>query len=261
MAANKASSAPKIKIKIKIKSDPLAERVLAIKMAALLGTIECPDAYSEAPQGLPSGLVGANSPNSSTGGVAGSDPGHNSLDWSADIADMAMSSQALGSPVAADTSVENLVLEDVDTTVPDDTETAAVGNTATPEGSPLDTVVALSGLYDANESGRLGQDFDDRIARAHAARVAAIEAELASQHVDLEAALSAHHAGRTTRGVPVAVSEQAARNQIASAGPSRREAGDSAGDDEMDWLLDEFPVSPRPGSKEAQSPRQRFQHQ
>lgn len=72
----------------------------------LLSTIDCPDPYSEAPQGLISGLVGTDSPNSSTRGVAGSDPGQNSLGWSADMADMAISSQALGSPVAAEPGIQ-----------------------------------------------------------------------------------------------------------------------------------------------------------
>lgn len=41
------------------KNDPLAETVLTIKMASLLGAIDCPDTYDEAPQELIPALVGA----------------------------------------------------------------------------------------------------------------------------------------------------------------------------------------------------------
>ncbi|KAL2284851.1 hypothetical protein FJTKL_08674 [Diaporthe vaccinii] len=248
------------------KKDAETDRILVVKMASLLGTINCPDTYDEAPQGLISGLipglVGADSPNSSTGGVAGSDPGQDSLGWSADIADMAIPSQVLGCPDAADTAVEQASLEAINPTVKAETETAVAGSSAPTEGSSsaLDDVVAFGVSYDADESGR-GRHFDDEVARAHAARVAEIEAALNSQNAHLEEVLSARHAGRLSRDAPVAISAQAARNQIAPAGPSHREAGDSAGDEEMDWLLGEFPVSPRPGSEEAQSPRQGPQRQ
>lgn len=237
-----------------------------VKMASLLGTIHCPDTYDEAPQGLISGLipglVGADSPNSSTGGVAGSDPGQDSLGWSADTADMAIPSQALGCPEAADTAVEQASLEAIKPTVKEEAETAVAGSSAPAEGSSsaLADVAAFGVTYDADDSGR-GQHFDDEVARAHAARVAGIEAALTNQDANLEEALVAHRTGRIARGAPAAVSAQAARNQIAPAGPSHRGAGDSAGDEEMYWLLDEFPVSPRPGAKKAQSPRQGSQRQ
>lgn len=282
-----------------IKNDPLAERVLAIKIAMLLGTIVCPNAYGEASQEPIPGIQGSegatataaaaaaaaaepdvegtqspahasggwDSPSSSTAGVAGSDPGQASPGHLADMAaghDQTLtSSQVLGSPDTADAAVKQAALEAAEATDKEETETAGAGSSAPAEGLSLalDDVVALGVADVADDSGRVGQHFDEIVAHTHAARVAAIEAALASQNENLGAALNARRAGHTTRGEPAAVSALASRNQSAPSGPAQREAGDSAGDEEMDWLLDEFPVSPRPGSEEAASPRQRSQPQ
>ncbi|KAG6362712.1 hypothetical protein INS49_007805 [Diaporthe citri] len=293
VAAKEAPSAPKIK------NDPFAERVLAIKIAMLLSTVECPSAYHEALQENMSSFEGSegavaaaaaaaaaeaepgveategpadasrswNSPSSSTAGVAGSDPGQASPGQSADMAtghdQTPTSSQVLVSPDAADAAVNQAALEAIETSVKEETGTAVAGSSAYPEGfsSALDDVVALSVDHDADESGR-GQHFDDEVARTHAARLTTIEALLANDNALLEAALSARLAGRTTGGTSAAFTTQAARNQIAPAGPSHQEAGGSTGDEEMmDWLLDEFAFSPRPGPEQEQSPRHRSQPQ
>lgn len=250
-------------------------------MGLLLSAVQCPSAYGDVPQDIMSGITGSegavaaaavaaaaaaaaeaepdvqgaeapahgsrgwNSPSSSTAGVAGSEPRQASPDQSPDM--------AAGHAQAA---VEQVVPETVDTTIKDDPETAVVGNVAPPESSSsaLDAVIAFDVAHASNESALAAQHFDDRIARTHAARLAIIEADLARADANLEAALGARHAGGIARGAPVAVSAQAED-------PSRQAAGDSTGDEEMEWFLDEFPVSPRPGSEEAQSPRQRSQSQ
>lgn len=249
------------------KRDPLADRILAVKIGLLMSAVQCPSTYGDFPQETMSGITGSegavaaaavaaaaeaeldvqgaeapahasrgwNSPSSSTAGVAGSEPRQASPDQSPDM--------AAGHAQAA---VEQVVPETVDTTIKDDPETAVVGNVAPPESSSsaLDAAIAFDVAHDPNESGRGSQHFDEMIARNHAARLAAIEADLASADANLEAALGARHAGSIARGAPVTVSRQAA---------------DSTGDEEMEWFLDEPPISPRPGSEEAQSPRQRSQ--
>lgn len=154
----------------KIKNDLLAQRVqrvLAIKIAELLGTIQCLGAFVYASQEIVSGLVGGDSPTSSTGGAAGSEPGQAQRGLSADGA------------------------------VKDDSETAVAGTSARRQGlpHPCHAAIALSVDHDADESGRGSQQFDEMIARTHAARLATIEAALDNQISALQAAV---RAGRAT---------------------------------------------------------------
>lgn len=265
-------------------SDPLTCRILENKMIWLLGKIHCGETRHtligiEDAVAAATAEHGWKSPSSSIAGVKGtvsdSSQGSPPQPQAAGMAGK-ISSQSLASSKAlnsTDSAAEQVVMGVVDKTVADDNEAASVGGSARLKGSisPIDDFVGLDVPHDANESDRVGQKFDDMVARAQAFRLAEIEAELDSH---LDAALQASHARPALSGAPAASLSQASGDQNAPTGPSSRAVGHSAGAEELEWFLDEplgsprsgsdqirSPGSSRSGSEQMQSPRQKSQAQ
>lgn len=242
------------------KSDPLTDENLTVKMVRLLGTIYCPpgDApwetlssiigYEDAVDreevrpafiGLDDAVASAadedgwSSPSSSIAGIAGSvsdsSQGSPARPHAADTPGK-ISSQGLASSQAVNSigsAAEQVAMSTVDETVADDNEAVSIGGSTRLEGSfsPVDDLVDLDVPHDANEPERVGHQFDDMLARDQASRVAAIEAAL-----------------------DAAAQATSDRNAPTDASPG--EVGESAGDEELEWFLDEPLGSPRSDSEQ-----------
>lgn len=263
------------------RSDPLTCRILENKIIWLLGKIHCGETLIGIEDAVAAAAAehGWTSPSSSIAGVKGtvsdSSQGSPPQPQAAGMAGK-ISSQSLASSKAlnsTDSAADQVVMGVVDKTVADDNEAASVGGSARLKGSfsPIDDFVGLDVPHDANESDRVGQKFDDMVARAQAFRLAEIDAELDSH---LDAALQVSHARPALCGAPAAAVSQASGDQNAPTGPSSRAVGHSAGAEELEWFLDEplgsprsgsdqirSPGSSRSGSEQMQSPRQKSQAQ
>lgn len=268
----------------KAKKYSLDDEILTVKMVMLLGTIHCPRVYSAATYETVPSIAGfeaivadtaavdataaaatepaSNCSECSNAAVAGSSRGSESPDH---LADMAAMDDARRLDYSQELEATGAIIEQpipgiVGQTITDN-ESALLGSAAPPEdgSSPVDVVVALDVPDDGTESSRLGQNFDDMLARRYETRVTTIEAQLDIENAALDAALQAAHARRITRGAPASAPVQAADNQHVPSGPSPRAAGDPAGGEELEWFLDESPGNARPGSEQAQSPRQKSQ--
>lgn len=253
------------------KSDPLTDENLTVKMVRLLGTIYCPP--GNAPWGTQSNILGSedavdreearpafiglddavasaadedgwSSPSSSMAGIAGSVSDSNqgspaqpqAADMPGKISSQGpASSQAVNSTGSA---AEQVVMGMVNKTVADDNEAVSVGGSARLEGSfsPVDDLVDLDVTHDATEPERVGHQFDNMLARDQVSRVAAIEAALDA-------------------------AAQVASDQNAPTVASPGGVGEPAGDEELEWFLDEPLGSPRSGSEQMKSPHQKSQAQ
>lgn len=246
----------------------LEDKILTVKMVILLGSIQCPPVYSAATYEIASSIAAgledvvadtaaddaaaaATEPDStcsecSNAAVAGSSRGSESPDPLADMVstgDIRMLDHSEGLD-ATGVIIEQPASEIAGQTI-NDNESSLFGAAARPEDgvSPVDAVVALDVPDDANGSNRLGQNFDDMLARRYEARVAEIEGLLDSENAAIHAALQAGHDRRIARGAPVVDPVQ------------------SAHEEELECCLDESPGNAHPGSEQeqAQSPRQESQ--
>lgn len=267
----------------KAKKYSLDDEILAVKMVMLLGTIHCPRVYSAATYETVPSIAGledvvtdtaadaiaaaatesaSNCSECSNAAVAGSSRGSESPDHLADMGDMG---DARRLDHCQELNSTGAVVEQPTSKITgqpiNDNESALLGSAAPPEdgSSPVDAVVALDVPDDGTESSRLGQNFDDMLARRYETRVATIEAQLDIENAALDAALQAAHAQRITRGAPSPAPVQAAGNQHVPSGPLPRATVDPAGGEELEWFLDESPGNARPGSEQTQSPRQKSQ--
>lgn len=246
----------------------LEDMILTVKMVILLGSIQCPPVYSAATYEIASSIAAgledvvadtaaadataaaaATEPASacsecSNAAVAGSSRGSESPDPLADMAGMNDAHRLNYSqePESTGAIIGQPTPEIAGQTI-NDNESALFSSAARPEDgvSPVDAVVALGVPDDTNESSSLGQNFDDILAHRYETRVAEIDALLDSENAALDAALQAAHDRRIARGTSVADPVQAAREE------------------ELEWFLDESSGNARPGSEQAQSPRQKSQ--
>ena len=249
------------------------------KIASLLSSIACP--VIDAPHETTSSIIrseaaaepsvqgiktsaheshGQSSLDSSTADVKAADSDLASPSQSADMAGMTSAQTLVSSQVlsSSDVAVKQLVSDAMEKINEDDEEAAAVGSTALQKDppSPVGAVAASIVVHDSNTSGYAGQDFDEMVARAHEARVAAIEAALNNPNADLEATMQAVRARRIIRRAPVAAPAQVTGGQASNSGHSRQAATQPARDGELEWFRGEPPTSPQPDSAPVRSPRQ-----